>query len=298
MKRTLLPVLAIAAALAMPLAVRAAAPDPNRVFVDSRFVPGDRISVEVTGTGPDVVLIPGLASSREVYRRTAERLRGHYRLHLVQVAGFAGEPPRGNASGPVYAPTVEAVRAYIVSAGLKKPAIVGHSLGGLMALQLAADHPDLPGKLMIVDALAFYPQLFAGPQATVEGARPFADQMTKGMLAATEAQFAQQTTQAATMMVTASADRDRVTRWSTASTRRVMATAMVEDMTTDLRPRMASITVPVTVIYEGAVAALIAADYAPVSRKTLIAAKPGALHFIMYDDPAGFDAALDGFLEG
>ena len=289
--------LALITLVATPLAARADAPDINRLFADSRFVPGDRISVEVIGSGPDVVLIPGLASSRATFRRTAERLRGRYRLHLVQVAGFAGEPPRANATGPVYAPTVEAIRAYIAAAGLKKPAIVGHSLGGLMALQLAADHPDLPGKLMIVDALAFYTQLFAGPQATAAGAKPYAEQMTKGILAADDTQFAQGAAQTASMMTTAPADQQTIARWSTMSTRAAMATAMMEDMTTDLRPRMAAIAVPVTVIYEAPLAALVQADYAPVHQKTLIAAAPTAKHFLMFDDPAGFDAALDTFLK-
>jgi pimeloyl-ACP methyl ester carboxylesterase len=73
--------------------------------------------------------------------------------------------------------------------------------------------------------------------------------------------------------------------------------AIQEDMTTDLRPKMASLAVPVTVIYEVPLANLIQSDYAPVPNKTLIAAAPGAKHFIMFDDPAGFDAAVDGFLK-
>ncbi len=274
----------------------AAAPVALRLFPDSKLVVRDRISVEVVGSGPDVVLIPGLASSREVYRRTAERLRGRYRLHLVQVAGFAGEPARGNATGPVLDPTVTDIDGYIVSAGLKRPAVVGHSLGGVMALELALDRGDHVGKVFIVDSLAFYSQLFAGPQATAEGARPFAATMGQKLLASNDADFAKGAAQTATIMATAQPDRDRVAAWSIASARPVMVTAMQEDMTTDLRPRMAAITVPVTVIYEAPLKALVDADYAPVKRKTLVSAAPDAKHFIMYDDPKGFDAALDVFL--
>ena len=60
----------------------------------------DRITVTVRGRGPDVVLIPGLASSSAVWDATAKRLEGHYRLHIVQVDGFAGSPPKANAQGP------------------------------------------------------------------------------------------------------------------------------------------------------------------------------------------------------
>ena len=279
-------------------AATAVAADPNHMFADGHIVAGDRISVEVVGAGPDVVLIPGLASSREVWRHTAARLRGRYRLHLVQVAGFAGAPPGANATGPVYAPTVAAINSYIAQAGLKKPLIVGHSLGGLMALQLAADHPEHVGRAMIVDTLAFYTELFAGPQATATGAKPFADQMGAQLLAANDADFAGGAARTAGAMVSAPVDQARVAHWSATSTRGTMVTAMKEDMTTDLRARMGAITVPVTVIYEAPLAPLITADYAPVPHKTLIAAKPGAKHFLMYDDPVGFDAALDAFLAG
>src|SRR5688500_1123784 len=52
----------------------------------------DRLSVEVVGSGPDVILIPGFGSSRAVWRAEAERLKATHRVHLVQLAGFAGEP--------------------------------------------------------------------------------------------------------------------------------------------------------------------------------------------------------------
>src|SRR3954470_16682224 len=76
-----------------------------------RFQP-TRFSVEVTGRGPDVILIPGLTSGREVWRATAAALPG-YRYHLHQVAGFAGEAARGNRAGPVVAPLADELVRYI-----------------------------------------------------------------------------------------------------------------------------------------------------------------------------------------
>jgi len=68
----------------------------------------DRFSDEIVGPGPDIVLIPGLASSRDTWKAVADHLKNHYRLHLIQVAGFAGEPARGNAAGAVVVPTADA----------------------------------------------------------------------------------------------------------------------------------------------------------------------------------------------
>src|SRR5581483_11446818 len=90
----------------------------------------DRITVTVRGKGPDVLLIPGLTCSAAVWDVTTKRLEGHYRLHLVQVAGFAGAPSRANAKGPVIQPTVSALDAYIKTNKLNKPSVIGHSMGG------------------------------------------------------------------------------------------------------------------------------------------------------------------------
>ena len=71
-----------------------------------------RLSVVVRGSGPDVILIPGLTASRDMWEGTVAALPD-YRYHLVQVAGFAGDPARGNASGDVVAPVAAEVARYI-----------------------------------------------------------------------------------------------------------------------------------------------------------------------------------------
>jgi hypothetical protein len=67
---------AFAAAMLFATPALAQQGDPNRLFADSRIVVRDRFSDEVVGKGPDVVFIPGLASSRATWKATAERLRG------------------------------------------------------------------------------------------------------------------------------------------------------------------------------------------------------------------------------
>lgn len=286
------------ATLALFLAAAAAAPaDPNRLYPTSRLTTLERISVETIGAGPDVVLIPGLGSSRATWRATADRLQTTHRLHLIQVAGFAGEPARANAApGPLIKPVADQIETYIEQAHLTRPAVIGHSLGGVIAMRLALDHPEDVGKLMIVDTLAFYTELFAGVKATAGGAQPYADTMGKQMLGQSDADFAKGAAQAAAGMATNPADQTRIQSWAVASARPVFVRAMQEDMTTDLRPEVAHLAMPVTVYYEASLAPLITADYAPVPHATLVAAAPGARHFVMYDDPQGFNAALDRFL--
>ena len=82
----------------------------------------DRLSVEVVGEGPDLILIPGLASSRAVWRAEAERLKATHRVHLVQLAGFAGEPWT-HGDGPFVEPVVAELARYIREAGLERPTV-------------------------------------------------------------------------------------------------------------------------------------------------------------------------------
>ena len=74
-----------------------------------------RITVVDAGTAgkPDVVLIPGMGSSRAVWDAETKLLAPNYRLHLVQLNGFAGAPAGGNASGAILPGVVEELHAYI-----------------------------------------------------------------------------------------------------------------------------------------------------------------------------------------
>lgn len=281
------------------LAVRAeAAPVPA---VQSAYA-SDRLSVEVVGAGPDVILIPGLASSREVWRAEADRLKATHRVHLVQLAGFAGEP-WGHGDGPFVQPVVAELARYIREAGLERPAVIGHSMGGLGAVLLAQAEPGLVGRVMSVDSLPFFSAMF-GPSATPESARPFAAQAAAGILAADEASFRAQQTQGAIGLARDPAAREAIVEWSMATDRRAMAAAMSEVMTTDARPGLAAMTTPAWAVYAsdadgGAPAAMADAlwggEYAALPGVKLVRVD-GARHFIMADQPARFAELVDQFL--
>src|SRR5574338_208748 len=145
------------------------------------FAPS-RFTATVEGQGPDVILIPGLGSSRETYAAEAEHLRGAHRLHLVQINGFAGQAAGANAEGEIIAPLVEELDHYIKAQRLDHPAVIGHSMGGLAGLMLARRHPEDVSGLMVVDALPFFSVLF-NPSATVEAVTPQAAAMRDQVIA-------------------------------------------------------------------------------------------------------------------
>ena len=284
-------------------AAEAPASDPNRLFSDSKVVVGDRISIEVVGSGPDVVFVPGLSSSRTTWKRTAERLRGRYRLHLVQVAGFAGEPARGNAAAPVVEPTAEAIDAYIVAAHLTPATYVGHSLGGTMGLYLAEKHPSHYRRVMLVDSLPFFGVLQGGPSATSDSLRPKVEAMRASMSGGGKMPPAMMEGMAKGMAKSPEGQAEIMTSGSR-SAGPVVANAMAEDTLLDLRPGLPAITTPITLVYpfdpglgmpEAMWDGLYKGQFAPLKTATLVRVDDSR-HFVMFDQPAKFDAALDAFL--
>jgi pimeloyl-ACP methyl ester carboxylesterase len=265
----------------------------------------DRISVEVRGTGPDVVLIPGLSSSPRVWESTVAAVPG-YRYHLVHVAGFAGKAAGGNATGPVVAPVAEEIARYIEAARLDRPALVGHSLGGSLAMMIAARHPDRVSRLMVVDMLPFMGAMFGGPTATPDSLRPIAEQIRNGIATATGDARRQRIEQTIATMVRTESLRPGAVEDSLNSDAAASGQAMADIILADLRPELANIRVPMTVLWVNPAGApftleqmtgFYRASYANAPNAVLKNI-PNAYHFIMWDAPEAFQAELRTFLSG
>jgi pimeloyl-ACP methyl ester carboxylesterase len=281
------------------------APEKSTAQTPKAYVP-TRFTVSDLGTvgKPDVVLIPGLASSKAVWDSEAKLLAPNYRLHLVQVDGFAGAPVGGNAGDGAMLPAiVEELHAYIVSAKLH-PAVIGHSLGGLLALMLADKHPEDVSKLVIVDSLPFYGLVF-NADATVDAIKPQADAVKQQMLAMPDDQFATMQPMMVGAMVKDKDGQKLVAASSIASDRKVMVNAMYEDLQTDIRGDMATIKTPTLLLYpydatmnkdEKAWDALYAGAYKGMANVKIVRVDDSR-HFIMYDQPGKMDAAMESFLK-
>jgi pimeloyl-ACP methyl ester carboxylesterase len=260
---------------------------PAAVDAAPRFVPS-RFSVQVRGSGPDVILIPGLTSGRELWNATVGALPG-YRYHLVQVAGFAGEPVRGNAEGAVVAPLADEIARYIIDRRLERPAIVGHSMGGTLAMMVGVRYPDLAGRIMVVDMLPQPANLFGG---TASGLSPLASRI-RDMIATPGGR------QLFGSLVTAFSPPDSGSRRSDPD---VVGRAMHDLAAIDLAPQLARIRAPLTIVYASpdpqARAALdrsFARAYAGARGARLVRID-GSGHMVMLDQPERFHAALRGFL--
>jgi pimeloyl-ACP methyl ester carboxylesterase len=263
----------------------------------------DRITVTVRGQGPDVILIPGLTCSSAVWDTTAAHLEGHYRLHLIQVAGFAGTPSLANSNGPVLQPVLNALDAYIKTNHLKSPRIIGHSLGGTMGMMLALQHPEDVGGLMIVDALPFTGFIIGATD--IASAEPIAAKMRDNTLKESQEDFAQGERRFLRILVKSPEGRKTAIEWAITSDKSVVARASYEDLTTDLRPKLADIKIPVAILYswdsssgysKSDTDSLYQQSYATLPNKTLVRID-GSYHFIMLDQSDLFLIQVDKFLK-
>ena len=128
--------------------------------------------VKVVGQGPAIILVPGVASSGEVWQSTVAALQANYQLHILTLAGFAGVQPIPMQSwGEGYlAIQQQAILRYISEQQLDKPVVIGHSLGGYLALALAANSPEHISAAINVDGLPALGALFAQNRAGQDAA--------------------------------------------------------------------------------------------------------------------------------
>ncbi len=261
--------------------------------------------VERTGEqGTPIILIPGLASGAWVWKDTIAALQSEHRLYAVTLAGFDGRPA---VKGDVLALAASSLRELIVSQGLARPILVGHSLGGTLALMFAAAHPDLIGGVVAVDGLPVFPTT-EGVAATQRPA--LAERMRAQFANISPSEFeAQQLQYMRRIGVVSEAQAVAIAKGTSRSDPGAVAEYAGAVMALDLRPRMSAIRVPVL-----EVAPYLASDYAAMGisesakrayYQSLLLGVPQlevvtiapARHFVMFDQPQAFNEVLRKFLD-
>jgi pimeloyl-ACP methyl ester carboxylesterase len=120
------------------------------VHTHQATVRGRRISYTDIGSGPVAVLVHGQGGSWQWWLRVLPTVSAHRRVIAVDLPGFGGSDPI--AGGDVFSEHVAAIIGLLDHLGLADATIAGHSMGGLVALQVACDHPDRVAGLMLIDA--------------------------------------------------------------------------------------------------------------------------------------------------
>ncbi len=233
-------------------------------------VGASRVVYRVAGAGPPVVLLHGLGGSGRWWGRNVASLAARFRVHLVDLAGFGesrGVPRVAVAEG------AGLLAAWMDGIGLGRAVVVGHSMGGRIAADLAAEAPERVDRLVLV-AAAIFP---AGrPRYRIVAL----------------ARSLRHTSPAILPLLAADAYR--------AGPRAVVGAAR-ELLGAAEEERLRRVSAPTLVVWgehDGIVPLAIGERLARLIPRAELAVIPGAGHNPMWDRPAEFDRLVVGFLSG
>ena len=114
------------------------------------------IYYEIYGEGSPLLFIHGLGSSTCDWNAQTDYFSEHYKVIALDLRGHGqSDKADGEYSIPLFA---EDVSCLIKKLTLKEINIVGISLGGMIAMQLSIDHPELVKSLIIVNSFSEFPQ--------------------------------------------------------------------------------------------------------------------------------------------
>jgi len=295
--------LAAVALCALPASAAPLAPAPQSV---ESFDVGT-LHVDRYGTGKrPVVLVPGLGSGPWVWYGTIAHFSADYTMYVLTLPGFDGRP--ATAKTPLFDTFASDFNALLDRHKIERPVVVGHSLGGTLAIRLGELSPDRLRGIVAVDGLPIFPPVanMSPEQRTVaagQAAAAFASLDPAGVLASQKRFMSGFGTNDPALV-------DPIAALEARSDPKALAAWLKEDVQSDFRPELAKVSVPLleivpyfppdhvkpplqftqaqTVEYYSSL--LMGAPH--VSVEPL----PDARHFAMLDQPDAFYAILGSFL--
>ncbi len=252
--------------------------------------------IEKIGKGKQaIIFIPGFASSGEVWEETTTKFEKKFTCYVLTMAGFAGVKPQSN---PSFNQWSEQIMDFIKKEKINQPIVIGHSMGGGLALDIASKYPKLIKKIIVVDAL---PCLMAltNPSFTPKKEND-CSAIVKQITSIPDEQFYQMQKANIPTLVANKNMQDKVVEWSITSDRETFATMYCDFMNVDLREKIKSIECPTLVLLESHFKNYkiqIAKQYKQLKKVNLQYANKG-LHFIMYDDKVWYFNQLNRFIIG
>ena len=253
------------------------------------------IQVAQQGTGHPIIFLPGFASPASVWAETVRHLKGKHAYHLVSYAGF-------NSIAPTDTPWYQNVRkelfSYVEKHNLTHLTLIGHSMGGNLATELAAAFPDRVAKLIIVDATPCMRELML-PGVDPQYIRYDSPQVVR-MLQMSEDSLRYTARMTAENMTSIPAKADTLVHWIMQADRKTYVYGYTDLLKMDLRPLLSQITAETLILGapfpdKEVVTHNYEEQYANLASKTIRIAPPSK-HFIMFDQPEWFYEQVNALL--
>ncbi|HMQ67823.1 MAG TPA: alpha/beta hydrolase [Ignavibacteria bacterium] len=250
--------------------------------------------VKITGSGVEsIIFIPGFSCSGDVWDETVAQYKDNYTCYVLTMAGFAGTAPQPD---PTFTGWENSIAEYIRDNNIDKPIIIGHSMGGGLAMALAADYPDIIGKIVVVDALPCLAAIMDPSFKSKENND--CSEMINSITSASDEEFYKMQKKNIPMLLADTSRSELVIGWSVKSDRTTFAEMYCDFSNTDLREKIAGIKCPALILLEASFANFkkgIEEQYKNLKTADLQYADKG-LHFIMFDDKEWYENQLKKFI--
>ena len=253
------------------------------------------IKVEVSGTGNPIIFLPGFTNPGSIWNDTVENLEQKGEYHLVSYAGFNGNAP---IEMPWYDTLKKELITYIQEKNLTNVKIISHSMGGNLAVDIAAALPDTVTAMVLVDSIPCMRELMMPgvPAEQLQYDSPY----NKQMLVMSDEQFKQSVSFMAQGMTNKKEKVDVLLNWILEADRKTYVYGYTDLLKLDLRNVLDKVKAKTLILGAGFPTLEVAKgnfekQYAALPQKT-IEMVPDSKHFIMFDQPELFYQKVNTFL--
>ena len=259
------------ASLPAPLPAARASFDARSLHVDVYGTPGK----------PAMIFIPGLVCGPWEWAGEIERFSPDYTIYALTLPGFNGQPA---IQGALFDTVSADFWSLLQLRHIDKPIVVGHSLGGTLAIMLAEQHSDRLSAVITVDGLPIFPGM--------ENMSP----AQRDEAAARIASMSGNLTAALPMLISSKDDVDAIAPLVEKSDPKAAGAWAADDVRLDLRGQLSRVSVPLLEVVPGSAMAPYYQSLLAADTSARVVSVENSRHFVMYDQPQALHAAIARFL--
>jgi pimeloyl-ACP methyl ester carboxylesterase len=252
-------------------------------------------TLETVGRGKPILYLPGFATPGSMWEETIESLNLQRKSYLFSYAGFNGNAP---IKMPWYLNIKNSIIEYIKDNEMSDIIIIGHSMGGNLAVDIASALPSKVSKIIIVEALPCMREVIM-PNVPAESLY-YNSPYNKQMLEMNEQQFKKTAIMMASNMTLNEDKKNSITNWILEADRNTWVYGYTDLLKLDLRNSLSKVTCETLILGASFPDVKIAKEnyenqYSTLSNKTILMAT-NSKHFLMFDQPEWFYKTVNDFL--